>query len=140
MARRTTTVKVKVNKPEDFLALCEALLAKHLALGAASPFAAGDLVDMAAFQNRLTQARQKRNEALQYYAMAEAAMAHSRHLIGSHTGQSSDTPGTLFNSTLNIKKILLALNTTNPEALSEWGFDVVVKLAKSPKRKKKTNE
>jgi hypothetical protein len=34
---------------------------------------------------------------------------------------------------------LLALNTTNPEALSEWGFDVVVRLAKSPKSKKKTN-
>lgn len=137
MARRTTSVKVKVNKPEEFLALCEAVLAKHLALGAASPFAGGDLVDMAAYQDRLTQARQKRNEALQYYAMAEAAMAHSRHLMGCHIGQSSDTPGTLLNSTLNIKKILLALNTTNPEAVTEWGFEVVVRLAKSPQRKKK---
>jgi hypothetical protein len=139
MARRSIKIKVRINKPDDFLALCEAVLKQHLALGAASPFAAGDLVDMAAFQSRLTQARQKRNEALQYYAMAEAAMAQSRHLMGSHTGQSSDTPGTLLNSTLNIKKILLALNTTNPEALSEWGFDVVVRLAKSPKSKKKTN-
>lgn len=139
MARRTVNVKIEIRKPEDFLALCEAVLEKHLALGAASPFAAGDLVDMTDYQNRLTQARQKRNEALEYYAMAEAAMAQSRHLIGSHTGQYSTTPGTLLNSTLNIKKILLALNTINPEALSEWGFNVVVGLAKSPKSKKKTN-
>ncbi|MFN8322270.1 MAG: hypothetical protein U0T74_06380 [Chitinophagales bacterium] len=45
----------------------------------------------------------------------------------------------MLNSTLNIKKILLALNTVNPEAVSEWGFEVVVRLAKSPKSKKKTN-
>ena len=139
MAKRTVNVKIEIRKPDDFLTLCEAVLEKHLALGAASPFADNDLVDMTAYQNRLTQARQKRNEALQYYAMAEAAMAQSRHLIGSHVGQYSTTPGTLLNSTLNIKKILLALNTINPEALSEWGFDVVVRLAKSPKTKKKAN-
>ena len=139
MAKRTVNVKIEIRKPDDFLTLCEAVLAHHLALGAASPFAGNTLVDMDAYQARLTKAREKREEALQYYAMAEAAMAQSRHLIGSHTGQNSTTPGTLLNSTLNIKKILLALNTVNPEAVSEWGFEVVVRLAKSPKSKKKTN-
>lgn len=139
MARRNIQIKIRINKPDDFLTLCEAVLAHHLALGAASPFAGNTLVDMDAYQTRVIKAREKREEALQYYAMAEAAMAQSRHLIGSHTGQNSTTPGTLLNSTLNIKKILLALNTVNPEAVSEWGFEVVVRLAKSPKSKKKTN-
>lgn len=139
MAKRTVNVKIEIRKPDDFLTLCEAVLAQHLALGAASPFAGNNLVDMDAYQTRVIKAREKREEALQYYAMAEAAMAQSRHLIGSHTGQNSTTPGTLLNSTLNIKKILLALNTVNPEAVSEWGFEVVVRLAKSPKTKKKTN-
>ncbi len=90
------------------------------------------------YNSRVTLARQERNKALEHYAIAETAMAKSRQLIGSEPGQYSTTPGTLLNTTLNIKKILLALNAVNPEALSLWGFDVVVRIARSPKKKKKT--
>lgn len=64
-------------------------------------------------------------------------MDHSRHLMGTQPGQNNDTPGTLINYALKIKKVLQVLNSVNPEALSEWGFDVVVRVSKIPKRKKK---
>lgn len=138
MSRRTTQVKVRINKPDIFLKLCEDILEQHNEQGADSPFADGDLIDMTDYNERVTLARQERNKALEHYAIAETAMAKSRQLIGSEPGQYSTTPDTLISTTLNIKKILLALNTVNPEALSLWGFDVVVRIARSPKKKNKT--
>ncbi len=138
MSRRTIHIKIQKRQPDKFLTLCEDVIEQHNEQGAASPFADGDLVDMNDYNNRVTLARQERNKALEHYAIAETAMAKSRQLIGSEPGQYSTTPDTLINTTLNIKKILLALNTVNPEALSLWGFDVVVRIARSPKKKNKT--
>lgn len=64
-------------------------------------------------------------------------MYESRQLIGVAPGQTVLTEGTLYNQTINAKKILLVLNRTNPEALSPWGFDVVVRIAKKTGPKKK---
>ncbi len=89
------------------------------------------------YADKVSRAGQKREEALEHYAIAEAAMFESRKIIGRAPGQSSNTEGTLFNLTASLKKILLVLNRTNPEALSLWGFDVVVGIAKNPGRRKK---
>ncbi len=139
MGRRTITVKVKKDKPDTFLTLCEDIVEQNNELGAGSPFADGDLVDMTVFADLVSRARKKRNEALEYQAKALAAMDHSRHLMGTQPGQNNDTPETLIYYALKIKKVLQVLNSENPEALSEWGFDVVVRVSKNPpKRKKKS--
>jgi hypothetical protein len=137
MSRRTINVKVEPANSEKFLELCEAIIAHHTLLGAASPFADGTIVNMTNYTDRATRARQKREEALELYAAAEAAMYESRQLIGVAPGQTVLTEGTLYNQTINAKKILLVLNRTNPEALSPWGFDVVVRIAKKTGPKKK---
>ncbi|MBK7147353.1 MAG: hypothetical protein IPH78_00695 [Bacteroidetes bacterium] len=137
MGRRTITVKVNKDKPDAFLNLCEDIVSKNNELGASSPFADGDLVDMAVFADLVSRARARREEALEYQARAKAAMDHSRHLMGTHAGQNNDTPGTLINYALKIKKVLQVLNSENPEALSVWGFDVVVRVSKNPPRRKK---
>jgi len=137
MSRRTTHVKVNPNLSKSFLELCEAIIARHNQLGAASPFADGSIINMTDYTDRATRARQKREEALELYAAAEAAMYESRQLIGATPGQTVLTEGTLYNQTINAKKILLVLNRQNPEALSPWGFDVVVRMAKKGGPKKK---
>ncbi len=137
MARLTLQFKIQIRKPDTFLKLCEDIVAEHNELGAASPFAGGNLIDMPDFIDRVNLARKERNTAIEHYAIAEAAMARSRQLIGSMPGQYGTTPYTLLNYVLNIKKILLALNTVNPKALCVWGFEVVVRLARSSKKKKK---
>ena len=135
MARRTIKITLKPQNSENFLELCQTLSEQNATLGAASPLADGSVTDMAAYNDLLTRASQKREEALELYAAAHAAMYESRVLIGTATGQTINTPDTLFYHTARIKKYLLVLNNENPEALSPWGFDVVVREARRPKRK-----
>jgi len=137
MGKRTVKAKLNTNKPDTFLKLCEDVVTYNNTLGATSPFADGEFVNMTDYADKVSRARQKREEALEHYAIAEAAMFESRKIIGRAPGQSSNTEGTLFNLTASLKKILLVLNRTNPEALSLWGFDVVVGIAKNPGRRKK---
>ncbi len=68
MSRRTTKIKIRINKPDVFLKLCEDVIEQHNEMGVASPFADGDLVDMNDYNNRITLARQERNKALEHYA------------------------------------------------------------------------
>lgn len=136
MGRRTVRINLQTGNPEKFLELCKAIVEYNDALGASSPLASGDIIDMAAYSNTVAQAVEARERALELYAQAEAAMAQSRQLMGRAPGQSSTTPGTLYYSTLQIKKLLLVLETENPEALSPWGFDVVIRTAKSRGKKK----
>lgn len=137
MGKRTVTIKLSKANPEKFLTLLEDIVEQNTDLGPASPFASGDLVDMPAFAARVAAARAKRNEALQYYAQAEAAMDESRYLLGTAAGQKITTTGTCYNVSNRIKRILLSVHDDNPEELSLWGFDVVVREAKRPGRKKK---
>ncbi len=68
MARRTVHIKIEIRKPDEFLTLCEDVIKEHIELGATSPFAAGNLVDMNDYDSRVTLARQERNKALEHYA------------------------------------------------------------------------
>ncbi len=135
MARRTVKIDLQARNAEVFLKLCEDIAEQNTALGVSSPLADGEFVNMTTFTDVVTRARQKREEALAHYAIAEAAMAESRHLIGTAAKQTSHTPGTLFYMTGIVKKLLLTLNHANPEALSLWGFNVVVRMVKNPGRR-----
>lgn len=136
MSKRITNISVYRRNPDKFLELCQAVTAYNATLGAASPFATGDFVDMAAFAQTVGKAQAAREKALALYAEAEAAMYESRQLMGFNAGQTTITPGTLYHQIGQIKKLLLVLETQNPEALSVWGFDVTVKTAKNRGKKK----
>lgn len=136
MSRRTITAKLPIKNPDKFLTICESIVQRNNHLGPASPFADGDMVDMAEFANKVAQARAKREEALELHARAESLMGESRALLGINPGQSSLSNGTLYFDTAKMVKLLKVLNTENPEAISLWGLDVVVKTAKSRGKKK----
>lgn len=137
MSRRTVNIKIQPQLPESFLELCQNLIDRNTQLGSASPLADNTLVNMDQLNDLTTLARQKRNEALEHYAIAEAAMFESRRLIGYAPGQTVITEDTLYNLVINAKQALLVLNRQNPEALSLWGFDVVVKTSRKTGPKKK---
>ena len=122
-------------QPEKLLTLSEEVVEHNTTLGAASPLANGDVVDMTEFSALVAEARKQRNLAEEYYAMAHVAMNESRVLLGMAAGQTVNTPDTVRYLLNKIKKILLVLNNENPEALSPWGFDVVVREARNRKRK-----
>lgn len=136
MSRRTTVIKLEVKSPDTFLTLCESVVEYNQQLGAASPLAGDNLVDMTDFEQRVQLARETREKAILLYAEAESLMSQSRNLIGSAAGQSSTTSGTLYCYMVTIKKLLLAIYTQNPMELTMWGFNVVMKTARSPKRRK----
>ena len=96
MARRTVTVNLQARKADKFLTLCNDVVEYNNTLGTLSPLADGSIVDMTAFADLSTRASDKRKKALKYYALAEAAMNESRVLIGTGSGQTVNTPGTLF--------------------------------------------
>ena len=137
MARRTVRVTIAKRNPEKFLKLCEDIVERNTELGSSSPLADGDVGDMAEFAAQVAEARAQREMALEYHALAEAAMYESRKLMGIANGQTVTTPGTLLYSATRIKKLLLVLSTINPYEVNQWGFDVVVQVAKNRGRKKK---
>lgn len=136
MSKRVVKVANRRKTPDKFLELCQQVAARNTTLGAASPFADGSIVDMAEFADVLSRASTARAKALELYAEAEARMYESRSLMGFTTGQTSITPGTLYHLLGKIKKLLLVLETENPEELSLWGFDVTVREAKNRGKKK----
>lgn len=138
MARRTIKINLQARNPEKFLTLCDDIVEKNAELGASSPLADGQLLDMSDFAVLAAKARALREKALEHYAQAEAAMEESRRLIGINDGQTIDTPETLLFYVNRIKKWLLALSPVNPKELSPWGFNVVVGEAKNPKKRKAT--
>ena len=115
----------------------EDIVERNTELGAASPFASGDIVDMAAFAAKVAAARAKREEALNHYAHAEAAMNESQSLLGTAAGQGILTTDTCLNYMNRIKRLLLIVNNRNPEGLTLWGFDVTVGVAKRRRKSKK---
>lgn len=138
MARRTVTVKSYRYNPSKLLQTLEDIVEYNTELGASSPFASGDIVDMTAFAAKVAAARAKRTEALHHYAQAEAAMNESQSLLGTAAGQGILTTDTCINYMSRIKRTLLVVNDDNPEELSLWGFDVTVGVAKRRKKSKKT--
>ena len=123
MAKEIVKIDLPLGDIADFLKLCLKFLAKHITDAAASPLAA---LNMGAFQTKAEDARNLRNEAEDEHALAEQQNQQAYVLIGSAKGQSTKTPGTLYNYTTRIRDTLLAIHSVNPEDLNLWGFDVQV--------------
>jgi hypothetical protein len=135
MARKTVRVKVPTNKPEDFLKLLGSVLKKHKQMGAKSPLTSLHMVNMKNFETMLTNAEQLRAKAEELRQQSENLMQQANTTIGVAKGQTAHTPNTLYSALVAVRDYLLVLNKGNEEFLSEWGFNVVVGTAKSPKKK-----
>lgn len=137
MSRLTVKVKYPKNSGDKLLILFEQIIEQHKELGDESPLHHLTWLNMDEFEAMTKDARVKRDEALSLRATSEGLMQQSNNIVGISHGQTSHTQGTLYFMMTAIRDILLSCYKDNPEMLSTYGFDVVVRTARMPKRKKK---
>ena len=92
-----------------------------------------------AFGENATEAGEQRDTAKDHERKAQEANGKAGTLIGVAPGQTQNTTGTLLFGITQIRDFLAAVNKGNEEALTGWGFDVVVGQAKSRARATKEN-
>lgn len=139
MARVTIKVKYPKNSGEKLLVLFEHIIKYHKELGDESPLHGISWLKMDEFEAMTKDARAKRTEALELRASSEGLMQHANNIIGIDKGQTSFTEGTLYYMMTALKGFLLSHYKDNPERLGVYGFDVVVRTARMPKRKNKND-
>ena len=136
MSRKTVRVEIPTGRVDDLIALCQGVLAKHTADGLASPL---DAAKMAKFQSAVGPADTNNTQAKQLDGQAQTLRQQRDTLMGIADGQSAATKDTGLNLLTCARDQLLLVNEGNEEALSQYGFNVVVGSAKSPTRKAKTS-
>lgn len=123
MPKQTLSVNIPIDKPDAFLQLCEAVSSKHNSDPVASPL---DPAMMASFDSLLLAAQASRHTARQQHSRGQQQLESSRIAMGFARHQNAQSPDTLNNILLQVRDLLNILNRQNPEATSQWGFDVVV--------------
>ncbi|MES2621298.1 MAG: hypothetical protein V4615_10635 [Bacteroidota bacterium] len=139
MPRKTVRVDIPIRNPNKYTKLIERVWEKHDELGASSPLINHPAVDMAAFEAAKTEALALREEALQLYDRAQSLMEQSRVLLGTNAGQTIYSEGTLYYMLGLIKGALMNIHMGREESLSQWGFNVVVRLSNVGRKRKKVD-
>ena len=139
MARKTVRINVPLGNPDDLVALAESIHTKHAELKDKSPLKGLTELDLDVFGENATEAGEQRSAANDHERKAQEANGRASSLIGNGPGQTQNTKGTLLFGITQIRDFLAAVNKGNEEALSGWGFDVVVGQAKSRARAPKEN-
>lgn len=135
MARKTVRVELPSSKPDDFIKLGRDIHAKHLADGLASKL---DPTKLDALKVLLDLAEPKNSQAKQLEGQAQTLRQSRDTALGTADGQNAQTLGTGLNLITYARDQLLLSQAGNEEALSLWGFNVIVGSAKSPTKKPKT--
>jgi len=139
MARKTVRINVPLGNPDELVALAGAIHKKSTELGANSPLKGLTDLDLEDFGDKVTEADTQRKAAKDFERKTQEANGRAAGLIGVAPGLTQNTKGTLLFGITQIRDLLAAVNKGNEEALTGWGFDVVVGQAKSRKASKVTN-
>lgn len=137
MPKKTVRITIPTNHVKKLADLVSYLWENHVSEGASSPLLNNPLINMTRYEELMTEAVTKRKEALQLHARAEALMQQSRNAFGIGVGQTIQDPDTLYHLLNNIKRFLLVKHPGDEEALSEWGFNVVIGSSSVGAKKKK---
>lgn len=137
MARVTIRVKYPKNSGEKLLVLFEQIIEKHKKLGDESPLHDLNWLDMSTFEALVKNAKKNRDESFDFRAESVALMQGANNIIGIGKGQTSRTEGTLYFMMTAIIDLLLGYHKGQEKALQEYGFHVVIRKVRLPKRKKK---
>ena len=132
--RKTVRIKLPTNSPDDFIVLLLAIVAKHTKDGASSPL---DAKKMSLLSALVSAAAAKNQEAKTADGVAQQCRQMRDNALGLAQGQSSQTPDTGLALAGYVRDQLLLTYKGNEEALSAYGFDVVVGAAKTGTRKQK---
>jgi hypothetical protein len=134
MARRTVRIDIPHDNVDDTLDLMKQII-KQDSLAPADKKLNEALIT--AIQGVINSADPIRIEAKDHEGKAQANNQLARNILGIDKGQSISIIGTGLNLINKAKKNLVDANENNEEALTVYGFKVVVGTAKSPKRKPK---
>ena len=137
MARTTVRVKYPKGSGEKLLKLFEEIIEQHKKLGDASPLKNFAWLDMNEFEKQTAIAGKKRQESIEHRTESEVLMEEANNIIGTGVGQTNRSKGTLLFMMTTIRDLLLNHFKQQEEALSEFGFDVVIGKARLPKKKNK---
>ena len=137
MPKKNVRVDIPRNSPVKLIRLNKRIIERHEQLGDDSPLKE---LDMDTLKNKTMQAEEVREEAARLHAQAEALNEEARLLLGIDKGQNSYTEGTVYNLDILIRNRLLLVHQNTEEQLSTFGFNVVIRMSKMPKRKKKKQE
>jgi len=123
MGQKRVRIELYIRTPGKFIALCKRIELKHVALDVNSPLLE---FDVATYVTLLNLTILLRNDAKKLHDEGQSLFNKVRVAAGFGKGQSITTPGTLFNRVREVRDRLKISNRTNLEALSQWGFDVVL--------------
>lgn len=137
MSKKTVRITIPTSSPKKLSELVEKVWEHHISLGASSPLQGDTIINMTRFGELKTEALEKRKRALELHAEAEALMMESKVAFGISAGQKISNVDTLYHLLNNIKQFLLVKHSGREEALSPWGFDVVVGSSSVGAKKKK---
>lgn len=129
MARKTVRVDIPTSSPETLMALGQSILKKHTADGDASPLDNDKMTKLAA---ALAIAVPQNQAALDADGVAQKARQVRDQALGVADGQTVYTKDTGLNLVTYARDELLVENEGQEEALTAYGFNVVVGSAKSP--------
>jgi len=135
MGRLTIRVKYPIKSPNRLLKLFQKIIAEHKKLGANSPFNTLAWLDMDDFENKVNLAIEKREQAIKLKAESQGFMMDSKRIIGIAKGQQSTTVGTLMYYMSGMKHFLLDVHKNHEKKIQKYGFRVVIRKAKFPKKK-----
>jgi len=129
MARKTVRVDIPTSSPEALIALGQSILKKHTKDGDASPLDKDKMTKLAAV---LGIAEPQNQAALDADGVAQKARQVRDQALGVADGQTVYTKDTGLNLVTYARDELLVENEGQEEALTAYGFNVVVGSAKSP--------
>ena len=109
--------------PDQLMHLGEAIITKHNEPGGGSPL---DNEEVGELETEVTAARLKETEAKDLHAEGENLNEQADTLLGIAEGQSLQTEGTVYFLIDDVRDKLLLVHEGNEEALSEYGFKVVI--------------
>jgi hypothetical protein len=128
MAKKTARVVIPRN-PEELIDLGEGIIEKHNEDPTTSPIAG---LDMAEFEQLVTDAKKKNAEAKKLRKDSETATEDRDSLLGHRKDQNSNTLGTVLNFVSRSRDILLGNFRGNEQHLGDYGFVVNKSSGGSP--------
>lgn len=134
MSRKTVRIELPDGSPDDLIILGKKLTDKHAELGADSPLDETRMTKLAA---ALGIASQNNDAAKAADGVAQKARLARDTALGMAPGQNAQTKDTVLKLVAKSRDELLLAHEDNEEALTEYGFTVVVGTAKAPTRKPK---
>jgi hypothetical protein len=123
--KRNVRVEIPDDTPELLLALCDAIAQKHADDGLTSILTDSE-VDMSNYVTVLGEANTLLSESISLRNTKQSQYDQALAIIGYSEGQTSETPGTLYNYNTGIRDRLLNKHPGVEEKLSEYTFKVVI--------------